>query len=345
VKQIHLILALLTLFFFFSCAPGYKAFIPQYQAQINQNKTVDPDYTLVSNWAAHPLKKDPSDSIPKPLRKEPRDSSVDVFFIHPTTLTNKSTQGKVWNASLDDYELNAKTDYSSILYQASVFNTSCRIYAPRYRQAHLFAFYTADKTTALQAFELAYADVKKAFEQYLKTENRGRPIIIAAHSQGAVHAQRLLKEYFENKPLQQQLVCAYLIGMVLPKDYFSTLQPCNDSAATGCFVGWRTYKTGYLPEFVIKENGSSYVTNPLSWKTDDQAVSRSANKGALLFNFNKILPHTNGATIEKGVIWIEKPRFPFSFLSSQKNYHVGDMNLFYMNIRENIATRIRSYFQ
>jgi len=56
--------------------------------------------------------------------------------------------------------------------------------------------------------ELAYQDVKTAFEYYLKNWNQDRPIIIASHSQGSVHAQRLLKEFFEDKPLAKQLVAA-----------------------------------------------------------------------------------------------------------------------------------------
>ncbi len=43
------------------------------------------------------------------------------------------------------------------------------------------------------AFEIAYADVKAAFEFYLKIYNNYRPIIIASHSQGTKHTGRLLK--------------------------------------------------------------------------------------------------------------------------------------------------------
>ena len=50
-----------------------------------------------------------------------------------------------WNADIDNEELNEKTDNSTILYQASVFNKYCRVFAPRYRQANLQAFFTSDK--------------------------------------------------------------------------------------------------------------------------------------------------------------------------------------------------------
>ena len=83
---------------------------------------------------------------------------------------------KNWNASIEDRKLNDKTDGSTILYQASIFNGAGKVYAPRYRQAHLHAYFTNKrKGEAQKAFELAYADVKAAFEYYLQHYNQGRP--------------------------------------------------------------------------------------------------------------------------------------------------------------------------
>lgn len=329
--------------FFAACKPAYESYKKEYSKTFSATSGSVPDYSNLNYWAAHPWKKDPSDSVSLPLQNEPVDSSVDVFFLYPTTLTSKKLQGVVWNADINDAELNAKTDYTSILYQASVFNKSCRVFAPRYRQAHIYSFYTLGTEASKNALDLAYSDIKTAFEYYLEHDNHGRPIILAGHSQGTYHAERLLKEFFEYKPLQKQLVCAYIIGMATPKTYFSNIAPCADSASTGCFVTWRTFKEGYLTEFVKKENGSSWVVNPLNWKLDEAKVSRNENQGAVLFNYNKILKHTNGARISNGVLWINKPKFPFSFLSARKNYHVGDINLFYMNIRTNIDVRLNSF--
>jgi hypothetical protein len=213
----------------------------------NNKKTIllKTNYEDLNNWAAHPWKTDPSDSIPDPLKKNYyKDSLVDVFFIHPTTYTQKRFAD--WNASLDDAALNKKTDESSILYQASVFNESNRVFAPRYRQAHIKSFFI-DENISNAYFDIAYSDIKDAFQFYLDHYNNGRPIIIAGHSQGTKHAGRLLKEFFDGKPLQAKLVCAYLIGMPVPENYFSEINPCKDSSATGCFVSWRTFKKGYIP--------------------------------------------------------------------------------------------------
>ena len=71
-----------------------------------------------------------------------------------------------WNADIDNEEINKKTDKITILYQASVFNKYCRVFAPRYRQANLLAFFTDDKVKSTASFNIAYEDIKAAFEFY-----------------------------------------------------------------------------------------------------------------------------------------------------------------------------------
>jgi len=330
----------LLLILFSSCSDKYLAYKSLYQFQSKDKK---PDYSDLNYWAAHPLKWDPSDSVPKPLRKEKIDSLVDVFFLHPTIYTMDLKDSSL-NADIDDAYLNAKTDYSSILYQASVFNQHARIYAPRFREAHISAYFTNDTLASINAFATAYADIKASFEYYLKNYNNGRPIIIASHSQGSTHALQLLKEYFENKPLQKQLVTAYVVGMTIPQNSFSSLKMCEDSLQTGCVCGWRTFRKGYKPPYIEVEKEFSLVTNPITWKTDSTYASKKLNTGSVLLKFNKIYKQTTDAQIYEGVIWIKRPKFPWSSFYSTKNYHIGDINLYYMNIRENIGQRINSYF-
>lgn len=322
-----------------SCSKKNFFSLPEYQF-VSINKI--PDYSNLNYWAAHPWKKDLSDSIPKPLRKTfVKDSIADVFFIHPTTLTAKNDER--WNAPIDDATINAKTDYSSILYQASVFNEQCRVFAPRYRQAHYKAFFITEKE-AEPYFEIAYKDIKTAFEYYLKNYNGDNPIIIASHSQGTKHAARLLKEFFDGRTLQNKLVCAYIIGLPVSENYFETLQPCKDSCGTGCFVSWRTFKKGYIePNFVAKENFKSIVINPLNWTRDTTLLSAKKNLGGVLLKFNKIIPKVVDAQIHQNVLWTSKPDVFGKIFFTKKNFHAGDINLFYINIRENMRTRIKAY--
>lgn len=304
--------------------------------------TTEPDYTNLDYWAAHPKKADMSDNVPKALGKyDNSEKQASVFFIHPTTLTDVTVTTN--NADVNDSSLNKRTDESTILFQASVFNESCNVYAPRYRQAHYRNFLT-DQAKAKPHFDLAYADVKIAFEQFLK-ENADKPFIIASHSQGTVHAGRLIKEMIEGKPLAQKLIAAYLIGMPIKTTYFSQLQPCNNPTATGCFNTWRTYKAGFEGEtYIAKETDSVWVTNPLTWTLDDAFAPKSLNKGGLLRNFNKVITGIVDAQKHKNILWAT-PHFFGANAISLKNYHIADYNLFYVNIRENVKERIEAYWK
>ncbi len=303
-----------------------------------------PDYSDLNYWAAHPWKWNPSDSTPAGLEKDLyKDSTVDVFFVHPSTFTDRENNN--WNAAIDDSLLNIKTDYSTILYQASVFN-HCRVFAPRYRQAHIKAFFTTNKLQAAIAFDKAYADVKSSFQYYLDHFNNGRPIIIASHSQGTLHAARLLKDFFQRKNLQNRLVCAYLIGMPIADSYFTAITPCKDSLATGCIVSWRTFKKGYIDTgYISREKFNSIVVNPLTWSIDTLYAPAELNTGAVLRKFNKVSPHAVDAQVHENILWASKPKFFGSMFLTSSNFHIGDINLFYNNIRQNVLTRIKLFWK
>jgi hypothetical protein len=333
------VVAFFTLNILFSCSPKYTPYSGE-RAFTSENGI--PDYSLLKYWAAHPDKWDPSDSVSLPLRTIQSSNEADVFFLHPTTFTDEKNVSQV-NAKIDDSFINSKTDYTSILYQASVFNGSCRIFAPRYRQAHLQMYYDKDTAKALAAFELAYQDIKSAFTYYLKRQNNGRPIIIASHSQGTTHAKRLLKEFFEDPVLHKQLVVAYILGIPVEKTFFSGIPLCKDSTSTGCYISWRTYRKGYEEGAISAKDSSIAVINPYLWTPNNELAGKNLQKGAVLYNFNKIYRHTQTSQVAGNALWISKPRFPGGFLYFTKNYHAGDFNLFYLDVREDVARRIRIF--
>lgn len=330
-----IIFFLITALYFSSC----KSFQPLYQDNQSIPST---DYANIDNWAAHPDKVDQADRIPG--RTEVSDQTnlpADVFFLHPTIYT-KFRGNHTWNPPLEDEELNKDVDESTILFQASAFNQAGRVFAPRYRQAHIHSYFSKDTVNAKRAFVIAYKDVKEAFEYYLEHYNNGRPIIIAGHSQGTTHAGPLMGEFFDGKPLQDQLVAAYLLGMPIKKDYFNNISPCQDSTETGCFISWRTFKHGYLPEKVAMGD-SILATNPLSWETGEVFVPKSKNLGGLTYKFDHVFPNFADAQVHQGILWTHKPKFPLSFLYQRKNYHVADVNFYYMNVRENAVLRVEKF--
>ncbi|MEY3541883.1 MAG: hypothetical protein RLZZ204_695 [Bacteroidota bacterium] len=309
-----------------------------------KSETGVPNYSELQFWAAHPNKWDPSDTIPTPLINEPMEKVADVFFLHPTTLTGLRENGTT-NARIDDSVINYKTDYSAILYQASAFNERARIFAPRYRQAHIGMYAEPDSASKYASFNLAYDDIKIAFQYYLEHENKGRPIIIASHSQGTTHATRLLKEFFDQQPLSKQLVCAYLVGMGVKKNEYVSIPVCKDSSSTGCFVSWRTFRYDYNDGWATRTDTTIAVVNPITWKTTNEIADKTMQQGAVLYNLKKVYSQTQSAQVEGSALWVSHPKFPGSFLYRSKNFHAGDINLFYVDVRKDVSRKIDAFLK
>ncbi len=298
------------------------------------------DYSNQQNWAALPTMKDNADWTPNGLTNKQDSAQVDVFFIHPTT----DVTGFKGNANIDNKAINNQTDDFPIKYQASVFNESCKVYAPRYRQAALHNFFTKNNEKSEQAFDVAYQDVKDAFEYYLKNYNNGKPIIIAGHSQGSMHAQRLLREYFDGKPLQNQLVEAYIIGFPTHENQFQDLKISEKADTFGGYISYSTFGMDSKIISVVPEYNNAVSVNPLNWTTNKEFVSSQENKGSLTKKSNELVKHLFGAKNGNGIVEIQKPGEGFVPMT-MKNYHIYDYSLFYINIRENVALRIKKYFE
>lgn len=297
-----------------------------------------PDYSLERNWAALPGRKDSADIVPNGsgLKDDQAIAKVDVFYVHPTTYR----ENKSWNAYLDDEELNASTDKGPIRNQASVFNGSCRIYAPRYRQATLYSYADYEKN-GKKALAFAYEDVKAAFKYYLRNYNQGRPFVLASHSQGSGHVFKIIRDFFESDPeMRKKLICAYVIGGDTDLE-FTTVMPCDSAAQTGCMVAWRTARWGTKPEKRFYSR-AKFCTNPLNWRSDSTYAPKTMSKGGVRFGMTKVDPNLVDAKIYHNILWIHKPKKP-GYLRSVRNYHIADYNLFYMDIRENVKVRVDAY--
>lgn len=327
---------ILLLFFLTSCASlpkgGFADAIPD-----------EPDYADVHNWAALPTLHDSADCVPIDTWTDAQpDSPVDVFFIHPTTYTGKHGQNR-WNASLSDTKLNQGTDAYPIRYQASIFNGAGKVYAPRYRQAHLNSFFTKKTGDAARALGLAYEDVRAAFKYYLEHYNQGRPFIIASHSQGTFHAKQLLEDFVDGKPLQDQFVVAYLVGLTVPADLFENIKPCTTPDQTNCFCSWRTFKEGYIPKKLHFADTNIVVTNPVTWDAAVPSCDQEVQIGGVLRDFQQVYPHLVCTSIHDDLLWVTKPKFPGSFLLTTKNYHIADYNFFYADVRKNAQDRVKAF--
>lgn len=317
-----------------------------------------PDYTRPDAWAAYPGRPSHADDVPPGVAKGD-DTGVAVFFIHPTTYLSPI----IGNADYDARgRMGERVDQNVLRLEATVFNGCCRIYAPRYRQASLRAI-TSNTPAGYAADDLAYGDLSRAFDEFLAA-TAGHPFIIAGHSQGSIHAQRLLIERVAGTPLMRRLVAAYLIGASVPAQIAEAGVPlCADARATGCVIAWNSVRRGHDAR-QRREAGVLWwqgryqpisgrplaCVNPLSWRIDDSADA-SANLGALARvegdePLPSPVPAVTGAWCDDGLLGVEiapgeRRRFS-DVLTSIGVYHDFDYALFCMNIRANVLTRIQS---
>ncbi len=301
-----------------------------------------PDYSLQKYWAALPDMDDPSDLLPDSSLQYAGDkAAADVFFIHPTTYY----KGPTWNADLNDEALNLQTDLYPIKYQASVFNGSCRVFAPRYRQAVIKAFYQNDDNSK-QALALAYTDVKAAFQYYLDHYNNGRPILIAGHSQGGLMAMWLLKDYFQDEKMLNQLVAAYPIGWPVPPDSIPKIPPCRQVGQTACYASWNTVGWAYkLHDDTYDFYAGALCVNPLSWTIDEAYSAADFNLGALPRSFDHLVPEACDAQVHGPMLWVHRDKLPLAIKLKGKRLHILDYNLFWKNIRINVEQQISNYME
>jgi hypothetical protein len=305
-----------------------------------------PDYSSEKYWAALPDKLDSADFQLKKygVIDGQKNAKADVFFIAPTNYLS----GMKWNVSVDDSMANATTDNIACKLLASVFNGSCKVYAPRYRSAILYSYFAPNKKNTKAAFNLAYDDVKKAFLYYLKNYNHGRPIVIASHSQGTDYGVRLVKEFFDKDTiLRKQLVEAYLIGRPIYDTTFKLIKPSDSPKSTGGFVTWNTvsYNTN---SFYGEPVGDIIGINPLSWKRDTVYFPVTYNKGSLPFTADRLDMTVADAKVAlSGFLWVHKPdRTEEEYPGTNSfYYHKEDYAFFYMNIRDNVKERVEEFLK
>lgn len=319
-----------------------------------------PDYSQASNWAAHPDHYDVTDLDPPGLTR-PEQPAADGFYIHPTTF-----RGQQWNAAVEDAAANEDVD-AVTMSQATVLAECCRIFAPRYRQAASAASTPGmDRTSGMQAFGLAYEDVRSAFRDFV-AQSGDRPIVLLGHSQGAFHLHRLLAEEIVDTPLADRLVAAYAVGIAAPvgrfADSWTGLRPCDDATTTGCVAAWSTFgpnadplayqqlNAQRFPEYARPDGDIDLLCmNPLTGSKAD--ATAADNRGAVplpaLGGYLKA-PVTNllGASCTGGMLRTTAvaPE-PFTALALPgENYHFYDVVLFYSNLRGDAARRVAAWLE
>ena len=291
------------------------------------------DYSDAENWMFYENKNDPKEILPKNYKNE-NDSlyDVSVFYVHRTTLYD----GTSWNADTSFFK-NNKLLRLCLENQASVFAGITKLYAPHYREMHIYSY--TDTVNGYKAFDVAYQDVLQAFKYFIN-KNPSNPIIIAAHSQGTNHAVRLINDYISlDSALKKRLVLSYLIGMNVGKNELQ-IDVCNSAYETDCFLSWRSFNESYYPKTWRYGSNISSV-NPISFSTDSIWSTKDQHMGVLMPNQKIRFKKTITASNHMGMLWIKFPKNIIFNKFKSNNYHRADYNLYWMNMRTNLKLRLK----
>lgn len=215
-----------------------------------------PDYTDSMMW--HIIKND-SDG-----------RGADVFYIPSTWEFDWTTSDGAICHYADPSRADHRADMSiEIEGVADYMADGNDFYSPFYRHITLDSWATLNEDTISRRYhDVAFQDVKSAFDLYLKEHNGGRPFILAGFSQGGKSVVELLKTIDDDT--RSRMVAAYVIGYkVTPEDVLSHpyITAATDSIDTGSVICYNSVSdVKYTKPIVAAPNVMSI--NPVNWKTD-----------------------------------------------------------------------------
>jgi hypothetical protein len=318
-----------------------------------------PDYSLASAWALNPAGQSARQMT----------GPVDVFFIHPTTYTG----GRDWNGPIDDHASARQLERVMLPNYAGPFARVGRVFAPRYRQASLYAYRMKLSDDSRDARRFAYDDVQNAFRYYMAHYNFGRPYIVAGVEQGAELADRLLRQDVGRSPeLTARLAAAYLIDAVIPAAGYgpgSPIQACRDMAQTRCVVAWAAVDEDdsaaahsllnramvWTPDWRLDnlpDGRPVLCVNPLLGGTGVEAAPARLNRGAA--NASQLewgaraafLPRQVSAQCVDGVLHVSRPKSGSLQPASgwPDKFKERPYNPFFADIEADAMKRVATYF-
>ncbi|MBP8295882.1 MAG: DUF3089 domain-containing protein [Burkholderiales bacterium] len=223
---------------------------------------VDPvapmDYAQAGSWLCRPDSQDACEQVAAATRvaadgrltKETftpaSDPPIDCFYVYPTVSRDPAGNSDT-AAGPEEIEITRQ--------QAARFGAVCKVYAPVYRQvtvASLRKMLAGEDSGSNR--EIAYADVKAAWERYLASDNQGRGVVLIGHDQGAGLLTRLIAAEIDGKPAQEKLVSAVLPGAGVEISSsgsvggsFRNVPLCRSADSTRCVTAWSAFRAGQAP--------------------------------------------------------------------------------------------------
>ncbi len=313
---------------------------------------------------------DPRDWALSPNRPAgPGDPPADVFFVHPTTYDG----GDDWNGPIGQARADRFLFRVVLPNDAGPFQRVGRVFAPRYRQASLYAFLTL-RDDARDARMFAYADVRAAFLAFLGRETAGRPLILAGVGQGGELLARLVQEVVAHDPtLLKRLAAVYLIDTVTPAASFprgSPLPACATRNQARCVAAWAPVWAGastplddearrvtdralvWSPAGRLVNLGTQAApcVNPMTGGQGENLAPAKLNLGAASASGLEwgvrpaLMAHQVSAQCQGGLLRVSRPKSPSLQLTGSwaDRRKAAPYNLFYADIEADAEARVEA---
>lgn len=187
-------------------------------------------------------------TLTKETWKADPNAPIDCFYVYPTVSTDP---GDYSDMNPDPAETNV------VKQQFARFASKCKPYAPMYRQITLVGLrkaLAAPNAAIPWGDGVQYKDVRDAWNYYLEHDNKGRGVVLVAHSQGSFILIDLIRREIDGKPIQSKLISAMLMGTVVPvpkgKDVggaFQKIPLCHSASQLGCLITFASFRSKVPP--------------------------------------------------------------------------------------------------
>lgn len=295
------------------------------------------DYSEEDNWL----------SLPEGDQK-----AVDVVYLYPTVYgTVVEPEDEV--ADIGDITMRIGAAFS-VATQASVFEESCNVYAPVYRQLTVSCLLDLIEDNHEAMLYIASKDLYRMLDHYFEHYNKGKPFILAGHSQGSVWLTVILEDYMKEHPeYLKNMVAAYVIGYSVTEEYLAKnphLKFASTDKDTGVIVSYNTEGPGNKDQYNCVVREGAVCINPINWKRDDTYAPAEENLGSLGLTGEIVenyadarLDPDRGVVVCESITQSEEMQEMLKPYFGSQSYHLSDYSLYYKNLQKNAADRIDAF--
>lgn len=282
-----------------------------------------------------------------------KDAGAAVFYVAPTCIWDWTDScGNVCHfMNITDSLQRQRTD-SAVSLAEKLLGRDCRFYSPYYRQVTMDSW-SEDSCEVARRFSIAFGDIRKAFRRFADSISCGRPFILAGHSQGGKCVVELLKSEMTPE-LYSRMVAAYILGYpVTDEDLKSPyIVPATGSSDIGVIVSFNSAASADAVSPMFR--GNRVCINPLNWRCDTTTALPDRDSGPVFFGadgssdtlFNTISARIDTTSMTVMVDGLRKEDYFIPSIASLfplGNYHVQELNLYFLEIQDNIRHRLECY--